>query len=313
MPSVNSASWKPIRPMPDRAVAHVRVPRLRDRVVVHVDHVVEHPYGRTHGLLQTGVVDTVRGDVLREVDRAQVADRDLVDVRVQGDLGAQVRGVHDTAVLLRRTQVARVLERDPRVAGLEQHGQHAPPQVDGLHPTEDLDVAVVRHLLVRAVLRGELVAERVVQVRHLVRREQRPLAVRAHPADELVRHPVRGVHVMRAAALVTGVLAQVEELLDVDVPRLQVRADRALATASLIHGYGCVVGNLEERHDALRLAVGALDVGADAAHRRPVIAEPAGELAEQRVVADAVEDAGEIVVHGGQEARRELRRAWCPS
>ena len=33
-------------------------------------------------------------------------------------------------MLLRRADVARVLERDPRVAGLEQHGQHPPPQVD---------------------------------------------------------------------------------------------------------------------------------------------------------------------------------------
>src|SRR3546814_20172006 len=45
-------------------------------------------------------------------------------------------------------------------------------------------------------------------------------------------------------------------------------ADRTLALAALIDGDRCVVGDLHERHDAVALAVGALDVAAHAAHRR---------------------------------------------
>jgi hypothetical protein len=70
--------------------------------------------------------------VRREVDRPEVADRDLVVVGVQRDLGAEVGAVHHADVLVGVAQVARVLEGHPRVAGLEQHGQHLAPQVDGL-------------------------------------------------------------------------------------------------------------------------------------------------------------------------------------
>ncbi len=40
---------------------------------------------------------------------------------------------------------------------------------------------------------------------------------------------------------------------------------------------------------------------------RPVVAQPAGELGEQRVVADRAEDPAEIVVDRGEEARGQLR------
>ncbi len=116
-----------------------------------------------------------------------------------------------------------------------------------------------------------------MQVRAVGRREQRPLAVLHHPLHEQVRDPVRGVHVVRAATVVAGVLAQLEELLDVEMPGLEVGADRALALAALVDRHGGVIDHLQERHDALALAVGAPDVAAERSHRRPVIAESAGD------------------------------------
>jgi hypothetical protein len=89
-----------------------------------------------------------------------------------------------------------------------------------------------------------------------------------------------------AAAFVAGVLAEVEELLDVEVPGLEVRADRALALAALVDGDRGVIGDLEERYDALRLAVGAADLGADAADRGPVVAEATGVLLKRVGVED---------------------------
>jgi hypothetical protein len=55
------------------------------------------------------------------------------------------------------------------------------------------------------------------------------------------------------------------------------------------------------------LAVGALDVGAERAHRRPVVAEAAGELGQHRVVADRAVNAVQVVRHRGEVAGRQLR------
>ena len=112
---------------------------------------------------------------------------------------------------------------------------------------------------------------------------------------------------MRATAVVAGVLAQLQEFLDVEVPGFQVAAHRALALAALVDRHRGVVDHLQERHHALALAVGALDVAAERPHRRPVVAQPAGVLGEQRVFLDRLVDAVEVVGDGGQVARRQLR------
>ena len=127
---------------PDRAVAQVGGLGLGHRVVVDVDHVVEHAHCGAHGVLQLLQVEAVFVDVLGQVDRAQVADRDLVLVGVEGDLGAQVGGVHYPHMLLRRAQVAGILEGHPGVAGLEQHAQHLAPQVFRLEGLEQFELPV---------------------------------------------------------------------------------------------------------------------------------------------------------------------------
>jgi hypothetical protein len=83
---------------------------------------------------------------------------------------------------------------------------------------------------------------------------------------------------VRAPAVVTGVLAQLQELLDVEVPGLQVGADRALALAALVDGHRGVVDHLQEGHHALALAVGALDVRAQGAHRVQSLPRPPANL-----------------------------------
>ncbi len=134
--------------------------------------------------------------------------------------------------------------------GLEQHREHPAPQLDGAHPLRHPDPAALRGGLVLAVAAGEGGAVEIVQVGDLVGGEQRPVRVGLDTAQELVWHPVRGVHVVGATPVVTGVLAQVEELLDVDVPRLQVRGRRTLALAALVDRDRGVRGDLEERDDA---------------------------------------------------------------
>ena len=103
-----------------------------------------------------------------------------------------------------------------------------------------------------------------MQVRHVGWRKQRPLALFHHALHEQVGNPVGGIHVMGAAAVVAGVLAQFEKFLDVQVPGFQIRAHRAFAFAALVYGDRGIVDHFQEWHHALRLAVGALDVRADA-------------------------------------------------
>ncbi|MNQ17515.1 hypothetical protein D3C85_305310 [compost metagenome] len=146
-----------------------------------------------------------------------------------------------------------------------------------------------------------------MQVRYFGWREQGPLAVIEDTLHEQVRDPVGGVHVVGTTTVITGVLAQLDELFDVHVPGFQVGADRALALAALVDRHGGVVDHFQERHDALALAVGALDVGAQRAHRGPVVAQTAGKLGQQGVVADGVVDAAQVVRHGGQVAAGQLR------
>ncbi len=191
--------------------------------------------------------------------------------------------------------------------GLEEHREHLAPQLHRRDLLVEPELAASRLVLVAQVGFLEGLAGLVVQVAHVRGAEQRPLRVLHHALHEQVRDPVRRVHVVRAAAVVAGVLAQLQELLDVEVPGLEVRAHGALALAALVDGDRSVVHHLEERHHPLRLAVGAPDVGAERAHRRPVVAEAAGVLGEQRILLDRLVDALEVVGHGRQVAAGELR------
>ena len=104
------------QPEPDRAVAQVGAARLRDGVEVDVDRRCRASASPCSRCAPACVSRPPSRDVRGQVDRAEVAHRHLIVRRVQGDLGAQVRGMHDADMLLRRAQVARVLEGDPRMA-----------------------------------------------------------------------------------------------------------------------------------------------------------------------------------------------------
>jgi hypothetical protein len=71
-----------------RAVPQVGVTRFFDRVIVDVDHVVEHAHGGGDRLLQLGVIDRAIFQVLQQIDRTQIADRGFRVAGIEGDLGA---------------------------------------------------------------------------------------------------------------------------------------------------------------------------------------------------------------------------------
>ena len=269
------------------------------RVVVDVDHPVEQRHDLTHDLAELGVVElAVRIDVGAEVERTEVAHRGVVLVGDLEDLGAQVRQVHDAgrAVVvggagLVALLVRGVLERDPAVAGLSERAHHLRVELAG----RDL-------LLVEAGLFGgdvgalEVVTEQVGEVRDLLGIEQAPLPVLLDALHEQVGDPVGDVEVVRAAGVVAGVVAQLEEVLDVGVPRLEVHAGRALAAAALVDRSDRRVERAQPRHDAVRQAVGALDQAALGAHPVPGDADAAGELRQLGDVGVALVDAFEAVL-----------------
>ena len=102
---------------------------------------------------------------------------------------------------------------------------------------------------------------------------------------------------MAAAAVVAGVLAQLQKFFDVFVPGFQVGADRALALAALVYGHGGVVDYFKKRHHALRFAIGTFYVGAHGTHWRPVVTQTAGEFAQHGVVLHSAVNAVQVVGH----------------
>ena len=112
---------------------------------------------------------------------------------------------------------------------------------------------------------------------------------------------------MRPLRLVAGVVAELEELLDVGVPRLEVDAAGALSLAALVHRGHRRVERLQPRHDPVGVSVRALDeraARADAVVREP---DASRELREQRDVGVALVDVLEVVLRRvEEEAAREL-------
>ena len=102
--------------------------------------------------------------------------------------------------------------------GLEQHGEHLPPQRGGLDGLEQLEFAARRLGFVLGVLGFEGPAEQVVQVR--VSAGENSVQVPFSMTRFMNRSGIQFAVFMswRAAAVVAGVLAQFEEFLDVDVP-----------------------------------------------------------------------------------------------
>ena len=276
-------------------------------VEVDIDDVVEGADGDGDGFLEHLVVEgAIAVDVGIEDDGAEVADGGFLIGGVERDLGAEVAGVDDAAMILRGADVARVFKGDPRVAGLEDHFQHGFPKLDGGELAgPDFALGGLGFVDFVFFLKGFPVE--VVEIRGFVGAEEGPVLAVLHAFHEEVGHPVRGVHVVAAAAVVAGVLAELEEVLDVVVPCLKVGAAGALAFPALVDGEELVVVELEERDDALGLAVGALDVAAGAADCGPRSAEAARPLGEVGVFRDAaLHDGLDGVVHLVEVAGGEL-------
>ena len=153
----------------DWAVLEVGVLGLRYRVVIDVDDVIEHAHGSVDGTLQLGLIQLAIGNVMHQVDGAQVTHGDFVSAGVQRDLGAQIGAVDHTSVLLRAAQVAGIFKGQPGVAGFEQHAEHLAPQIGRLEGLVQLDLAVLDQRFVILVTLFKGLAGQVVQIGYVGR------------------------------------------------------------------------------------------------------------------------------------------------
>ena len=65
--------------------------------------------------------------MLGEINRAEITDRNLAVVGVEGDFGAEVGAVYHAHMLLGAADIAGVFEGDPGMPGLKEHGEHLAP------------------------------------------------------------------------------------------------------------------------------------------------------------------------------------------
>ncbi len=276
-------------------------------VEVDVNHVVQHSHCGADCFFQHRKIQLSVNDVSQQIDRAEITDRSFRWRCVEQNLCAEIAAVNHADVILRRTQIRWIFPGDPRMTGFEQTSQHLSPQLKSWQLLEHADFACFSHLLVLNVSSFEGFADQIVKVWHFVRAEQSPFAFFLNSFHEQVRNPVRRVHVVSTTAIVTGVLAEIKEFLDVHVPGFKVRANRTLSLATLIYRNGCVVDDFQERNHALAATVGSLDVGIGRSNAGPVVAQTASPLAQLRVVGNALEDVLQVVLHSRQVTGTELR------
>ncbi|GBD29244.1 hypothetical protein HRbin32_00331 [bacterium HR32] len=263
-------------------------------VQVEIQHVVQAPHGEMHRPPELRLVHPLWAEVTGEVDAGEVTHRYLLRGGGQVHLRAQIAGVDGTRQ--HAPGVAGVLEGQPRVTGLLQGGEDLPEEVPGSHhpPGGWRDGAALSVQDPRAVGLPERLAPQLWKLGSVLGVEEVPGLVPLHPVQELVGDPQRGVEAMGPQVGVSGVLLQVQEGADLQVPGLQVHRQGPTSAATLADGLDEGVEHVHEGDDA-----GAGPV--DAAHRgagRPKLGDRCTDPA--RVLCDLPElyTGPEDVVHG---------------
>ncbi len=151
-------------------------------------------------------------------------------------------------------------------------------------------------------------------MRHDFRIEQRPHFVRFDPAHEKVGDPIRDVQVVRAAGFVAGVVAELEKIFDVGMPRFEIDAARTFSFAALVDGGDRRIEGFQPWHDAVRMSVRSADQRALRTNTVIRDADAAGEFRKHRDVGVFAIDAVEAVLRRiEQEAATKAVRASYPN
>ena len=110
-----------------------------------------------------------------------------------------------------------------------------------------------------------------MQIFHVTRAKEGPFAAFFHALHEQIRDPVCRIHIMGTSPFIPGVLPQLQKILNIQMPRLEIRTHCSLALTPLIYGNRRIIGHLKEGNHALTLAISSLDVRASGTDIRPVI------------------------------------------
>ena len=286
-------------------MAHVGVACFGDGVVVPVDDAVEVARHAVGDLKELVVVKrAVFLHKLGNGDRRQVAHGHFVRCGVFDDLCAEVGRPDGAQILLVGLAVGGVLVEHVWRAGFHLAFQHFEPEVLGLNGLPSLAFH-----LVLGVQRLELCAPSVRQSGAFVGAHEGPIAVLFHSLHEQVGRP-KGVEQIAGALLFFSVvLAKLEEVKDVGMPRLDVNGKGTFAlSASLVHVTCRVVEDTKHWDDAVGGAVGSFDVGSCGADVVDGQADASSVLRNFRALLQGVVDAGDaVLLHGEQEAAGHLR------
>ena len=149
---------------------------------------------------------------------------------------------------------------------------------------------------------AEVIAPHLLKPRSLIGAEQAPLAIGLHALHEEVRNPERVEEVARPLLLSPRIELQLQEILNVGVPRLQVHGEAPIAPPALIHIARRVIEDAEHRHKTVARAIRATNPRATRANIGAVQANATRVFADVRAIIQRLEDAGDtVVVHGHEE------------
>ena len=126
-------------------------------------------------------------------------------------------------MVLRAAEVAGVFEGDPWMPCFKKHLEHLLPKIDGRHFLGGY-FALASELLVVEVTLLEFAPIGIVKVGNFIGAEERPVLAGLHTLHEKIGNPVGGIEIVSAPTVVACVAPELQEVLDVIVPSLEIGA-----------------------------------------------------------------------------------------
>lgn len=285
----------------DGSVSHVGVLCLLHWVVVPVYDLVQ-VLGHSAGDIMQFLIHELLGllvDESGQCNGCQVADGHLIRTGVLNDLSAQVGALDGAQVLLVALPVAGILVQHVGSACLDLTLNDLGPQPLGLDGLPASAFSLI--LLIQGF---KLFSPGLIQSWAFIGTHQCPVSVGLHTFHEEIRYPQSIEQVTGSVLLLAMVLPQLQELIDVCVPGLQVYSEGSLSlSTSLVNVSGCVIEHPQHGHKSIRIAVGSSDIGvsgSDAVHGK---SNASSKLRDDGSLFECVIDPlNGVLFHGEQKA-----------
>mmetsp|Transcript_40893 Transcript_40893/g.85770 ORF Transcript_40893/g.85770 Transcript_40893/m.85770 type:complete len:437 (-) Transcript_40893:90-1400(-) len=301
---------------PDGPVTAVGLLGALNRILIHVDHLVQilgHYFRHFVQLLVVKVsLSRLGGSVsasfadheLGQADARQVAYRDFLIVRILNDLRAKITALNRTQIFLIALLIRCILVKQIRRARLDLSIQYRRPQRASSNLTRVPPLPLV--LFVQPL---ELLPVRLGQSGTLVRTHQTPIPVLLHPLHEQIGHPQSVEQIPRPLLFLPVILPQIQHVEDVGVPRLDVDGEGAgTLPPALVDVVGGGVVDAQHRDEAVGDAARALDEGSAGADFIDAESDAAGSLGNHSTTLQRiVNPINRIIAHLHQKTTAQLR------